>query len=238
VKTGPNAAFSPIALQQNEGEALWFLGALATIKAGGEATAGRVAVIEFIAPAGPGSPLHIHRREDEWFYVIEGELTFWVGGQRMEAPTGSFIYGPRDVHTPSPSAPLKPAFSSSPSAASWLKQLNEVAGRVFQQDLRAAGTGYDVVAELHFSRTQPRDLGGKIIDNQVNAIPAPWSGAGAISHRSPGRTCRPAEQEPEWPQSHVCECRSRIREQPEAEVFRVPCDGGINVIDHITNIEG
>lgn len=42
----------------------------------------------------------MHRREDEWFYILEGELKFWVGGQTIEAPTGSFVYGPRNIpHT-------------------------------------------------------------------------------------------------------------------------------------------
>jgi quercetin dioxygenase-like cupin family protein len=91
---------SPIALGQDEGEALWAFGTLATIKASSEATDGRVAVIEHLAPEGAGSPLHVHHREDEWFYVLEGALTFWVGGSVIEAPAGSFVYGPRDVpHT-------------------------------------------------------------------------------------------------------------------------------------------
>ena len=90
----------PIALSQGEGEALWAFGTLATIKSSAETTDGRVAVIEHLAPQGAGSPLHVHHREDEWFYVIEGALTFWVGGQVIEAPAGSFVYGPRDVpHT-------------------------------------------------------------------------------------------------------------------------------------------
>lgn len=91
---------APIALAPDEGEALWFLGALATVKASAETTAGRVAVIEHRSPRGSGSPLHVHSREDEWFYVIDGELTFWVGGEVTVAPAGTFVYGPRDVpHT-------------------------------------------------------------------------------------------------------------------------------------------
>jgi quercetin dioxygenase-like cupin family protein len=94
------ATLKPIALDAGEGEAFWFMGALAMIKASGETTDGRVAVIELLAPQGAGSPLHVHHREDEWFYVIEGALTFWVGGQVIEATAGSFVYGPRDVpHT-------------------------------------------------------------------------------------------------------------------------------------------
>jgi quercetin dioxygenase-like cupin family protein len=91
---------APIALSAAEGEALWFIGSLTTIKASGHDTAGRVAVIEHLSPRGSGSPLHVHRREDEWFYVIEGELTLWVGGQIIDASAGSFVYGPRDIpHT-------------------------------------------------------------------------------------------------------------------------------------------
>ena len=90
----------PIAMQQGEGEARWFLGALATIKSSGETTGGRVAVTENWAPRGHGSPLHVHHNEDEWFYVLSGELTFWADGQVITATDGSFVYGPRDVpHT-------------------------------------------------------------------------------------------------------------------------------------------
>jgi len=97
--TAPTAV-NPIAFRQDEGEALWFLGVLATIKASRETTDGRVAVIEHLAPQGAGSPLHVHHNEDEWFYVTEGELTFWVGGQLIEAPAASFVYGPRGIpHT-------------------------------------------------------------------------------------------------------------------------------------------
>ena len=88
------------ALRPGEGETLWAFGALATIKASSETTAGQVAVIEHLAPRGAGSPLHVHHREDEWFYVIDGSMTFWVGGDVFEAEAGAFVYGPRAVpHT-------------------------------------------------------------------------------------------------------------------------------------------
>jgi quercetin dioxygenase-like cupin family protein len=100
MSTSTSPTLAPIALQEDEGEALWFLGFLVTIKASSETTGGSVAVIEHLAPHGAGSPLHVHRREDEWFYVTQGELTFWVGGQVVVAGPGSFVFGPRDVpHT-------------------------------------------------------------------------------------------------------------------------------------------
>ena len=94
------SAVSPIVHGPDDGEALWFLGTLLTIKSSAETTDGRVCVTENLAPRGAGSPLHVHRDEDEWFYVTEGELTFWVGGQVITATAGSFVYGPRNVpHT-------------------------------------------------------------------------------------------------------------------------------------------
>ena len=100
MNTAPSPPVAPIALARDEGESLWFVGTLATIKASAETTDGRVAAIEQFAPRGAGSPLHVHSREDEWFYVTEGELTFWVGGKVIKAPAGSFVYGPRGTpHT-------------------------------------------------------------------------------------------------------------------------------------------
>lgn len=90
----------PIGIGPGGGEALWVFGVLATVKASGAATGGRVSVIEHLAAKGAGSPLHVHRNEDEWFYVIEGNVAFWVGGKVIDAPAGSFVYGPRGIpHT-------------------------------------------------------------------------------------------------------------------------------------------
>jgi quercetin dioxygenase-like cupin family protein len=91
---------APIVAGPDEGEALWSFGGLALIKASGDATGGDVAVTEQLAPRGAGSPLHVHHREHEWFYVIEGELTFWVGGETIVASSGTFVFGPKDIpHT-------------------------------------------------------------------------------------------------------------------------------------------
>ena len=91
---------APISHGPGEGEALWAFGGLATIKSTGPTTGGSVMVSEQLAPRGVGSPLHVHHREDEWFYVLDGEVTFWVGGEVIVAPAGSFVFGPRDVpHT-------------------------------------------------------------------------------------------------------------------------------------------
>ena len=87
----------PMALQTGEGEALWFLGALATVKASSDATGGRVTILELLAPRGHGSPLHVRRDHDQWFYVLNGELTFWIDGEVIAAPAGSFVLSPRGI---------------------------------------------------------------------------------------------------------------------------------------------
>ena len=43
------------------------------------------------------TPLHVHHREDETFIVLEGEIEFNIGGQRIEAGPGTTVFGPRDV---------------------------------------------------------------------------------------------------------------------------------------------
>jgi quercetin dioxygenase-like cupin family protein len=77
-----------------------FFGALTTLKATSATTNGQLMLIEHVAPRGNGSPLHVHHREDEWFYVIEGELTVWLDGRVVTAGAGDFVFGPREVpHT-------------------------------------------------------------------------------------------------------------------------------------------
>jgi quercetin dioxygenase-like cupin family protein len=88
------------ALDADEGEAFWLLGMLQTIKIGRGDTDGKYGLLEIVVPEGVGSPWHVHPEEDEWFYVLEGELTFWVGDNRLSLKAGSFAFGPKGVpHT-------------------------------------------------------------------------------------------------------------------------------------------
>jgi quercetin dioxygenase-like cupin family protein len=83
--------------EPGEGEAWWWFGVLATIKATAEQTDGRYALVEILAPDGYGSVLHVHHFEDEGFYILEGEMTFYVGEQTIKARPGSYLFGPKDV---------------------------------------------------------------------------------------------------------------------------------------------
>jgi quercetin dioxygenase-like cupin family protein len=96
----PEQAQLEYALDSNEGEAFWLLGMLETIKISGKDTGGQYGLLEAVVPAGVGSPWHVHPEEDEWFYVLEGELTVWVADTRLSLKAGSFAFGPKGVpHT-------------------------------------------------------------------------------------------------------------------------------------------
>jgi quercetin dioxygenase-like cupin family protein len=83
-----------------EGEAYWLLGMLEIVKISGADTDGAYGLVEVTVRAGEGSPWHVHPEEDEWFYVLEGEFTVYVGERRMSLPAGSFALGPKGVpHT-------------------------------------------------------------------------------------------------------------------------------------------
>jgi quercetin dioxygenase-like cupin family protein len=85
-------------LESGEGDARWWLGVtLATIKATGKETGGRYTLVEVVEPEGEVAPLHVHHNEDEAFWVLEGELTFQVGEETIQASPGSFLFGPKDV---------------------------------------------------------------------------------------------------------------------------------------------
>ena len=77
---------------------LWVFGILTTLKITANETSGAFAMHEVLVPPGnPGPPTHYHTREDEYFYVTEGELTWSLNGKERIAPEGSFVYIPRGL---------------------------------------------------------------------------------------------------------------------------------------------
>lgn len=59
-----------------------------------------VSVLESRAPYGDSPPLHVHRTEDETFFVLEGELLLVVGGEELRLSAGQCARAPRGVeHT-------------------------------------------------------------------------------------------------------------------------------------------
>ena len=75
-----------------------FLGVPSLIRATAETTNGAFGLIEhWEVPVGFATPYHTHHREDESFYVVEGEMAFVCGGKWLKAVPGTFIYGPSEI---------------------------------------------------------------------------------------------------------------------------------------------
>jgi quercetin dioxygenase-like cupin family protein len=87
----------PVSVPSDDGEARWWGEGLAVIKATGADTGGQMAILEVTEPPGAEAPRHVHHKEDEAFWVLEGEVTFEVGGTTIPATQGDYAFGPRDV---------------------------------------------------------------------------------------------------------------------------------------------
>ena len=71
------------------------VGGPTTILARAETTGGAFTFLENVIPPLQGPPLHVHGREDEMWYVLEGDFRFRADDRMLEAPTGSFVFVPR-----------------------------------------------------------------------------------------------------------------------------------------------
>ena len=82
-------------VQPGQGRAYYFGQDLYIFKAIGEETGETYALCEItVAPQG-GTPPHRHTRENESFYVQEGELEFQIDDRTLIATTGTFLHSPK-----------------------------------------------------------------------------------------------------------------------------------------------
>jgi quercetin dioxygenase-like cupin family protein len=76
---------------------LWFIDNLAFVHIDGEQTGGAYGLGEVSGRRGDMPPLHVHHRDDETFYVLEGELTLFVGDEQIALHEGQAVLAPREV---------------------------------------------------------------------------------------------------------------------------------------------
>jgi quercetin dioxygenase-like cupin family protein len=86
-----------IHVNPGEGDAYSAVGDVYRVLASGDQTAGVYALSEIRVSPGNGPPPHVHSRDDEAFFVLEGEVTFQIGGEKMLARAGTFIQAPRGI---------------------------------------------------------------------------------------------------------------------------------------------
>ena len=79
------------------GKDFWYLGSLLTVKADGISTNNKMAMFECLLPVGFEPPYHVHSDEDESYYLIDGEVDFFLDGKKIEGKAGSFVYLPKKV---------------------------------------------------------------------------------------------------------------------------------------------
>lgn len=81
-------------------EPLDVLGEPGLVKLAGADTGNAVAIVHLTVPKLSGPPVHRHSREDEWFYLLDGELTWEVDGKRFAGGAGTSAFAPRGTaHT-------------------------------------------------------------------------------------------------------------------------------------------
>ncbi|MDP8967743.1 MAG: quercetin 2,3-dioxygenase [Actinomycetota bacterium] len=96
-QTSQAPALDPVAVAGGEGEARWWFGGLAVVKATAADTGGQMTILEITEPPNEQGPLHVHHTEDEAFWILDGSATFEIGEQTIEARAGDYLFGPRDI---------------------------------------------------------------------------------------------------------------------------------------------
>jgi quercetin dioxygenase-like cupin family protein len=89
-----NMTHQPTLRGPNEGRRIAVVGDVYRFLVTGDETDGRYAMFEATVPPGGGPPPHIHSREEESFFILEGEITFQINDQRVIAEAGTFANMP------------------------------------------------------------------------------------------------------------------------------------------------
>jgi len=82
-------------LPPRDGERIWIVGDTMTLKATGESTGGALVLLENLTAPGGGPPPHVHTREDEFWYVVDGTFEIRIGDEVHALGPGGFAFAPR-----------------------------------------------------------------------------------------------------------------------------------------------
>jgi quercetin dioxygenase-like cupin family protein len=96
-QTEGTTGLAPLAVSGDAGEARWWFGMLAVIKTTAAETGGQLTIIDVTNPPRFEAPRHVHHRDDEGFWILEGSAIIEVGDTTIEASAGDYVFGPRDI---------------------------------------------------------------------------------------------------------------------------------------------
>ena len=85
------------ARRMSQESSVLYMDCLFSILAGSEETDGRFGLMEMVAPKGREPSRHLHYTDDEGFYVLDGNVTFYVGEETYKASPGTFVFLPHGV---------------------------------------------------------------------------------------------------------------------------------------------
>lgn len=95
--TAPPVESRGLVLGPDDGEAFHWLGTLTLTKVLGSATGGGLDIVDHRVPPGYAPPLHVHRDQDEVFYLIAGTLQVTCGDEHWHVEPGSLVFLPRNI---------------------------------------------------------------------------------------------------------------------------------------------
>lgn len=90
-------AISPLLAARDDAPRFWLPGGYDRIRLSARQTGGVLGVTESEETNQDATPMHIHEREDETFYILEGTYTFVIGDETIRAEAGSLVFAPRGV---------------------------------------------------------------------------------------------------------------------------------------------
>jgi mannose-6-phosphate isomerase-like protein (cupin superfamily) len=82
-------------LVPGDGERIWIVGDTMTLKATSASTGGALVLLENLTAPGGGPPPHIHTREDEFWYVVDGTFEIRIADEVHALGPGGFAFAPR-----------------------------------------------------------------------------------------------------------------------------------------------
>ncbi len=147
-----------------EGRSLWVLGELVTYKTTSERTGGAYSLFEVTTQPGGGVLSHVQHREDESFYVLEGEYEFLAGEATLRVGAGSLLYVPKGT--------LHAHKSVGEGVGRML--LTQTPGGLYERFFEEVGRPADVGGQLAFGEQQQEAKGiVKIAAEHGIEIPPP-----------------------------------------------------------------
>lgn len=98
-KPTPGATVFPFTSHAKDVPSYWYLNGLWSVMASSKATGNSYTMFQILLQKGPVTPPHVYEGKDEIFYVLDGELTFWLGDRIESASKNAMVFIPKGTAT-------------------------------------------------------------------------------------------------------------------------------------------